>query len=81
MQIGGFVAAAQHLPSMRFLSILSLSSFLHFVWLYKEANYSQLTPLTLCLDVVGFTSIHMCWSGLGWNLVQVLLQSNPTHVD
>jgi hypothetical protein len=36
MQIGGFVAAAQHLPSMRFLlPIPSMSSFLHFVWLYK----------------------------------------------
>jgi len=34
-----------------------------------------------CLDVVGFTSIHMCWSGLEWNLVQVLLQSTPTHMD
>jgi len=33
------------------------------------------------LDVVVFTSIHMCWSGLGWNLVQVPLQSTPTHVD
>ena len=22
----------------------------------------------LCLDVVGFTSIHMCWGGLEWNL-------------
>ena len=34
-----------------------------------------------CLDVVGFTSIHMCWCGLGWNLVQVPLQSTSTHVD
>jgi hypothetical protein len=36
MQISGFVAAAQHLPSMRFLlPIPSMSSFLYFVWLYK----------------------------------------------
>ena len=34
-----------------------------------------------CLDVVGFTSIHMCWSGLRWNLIQVPLQTTPTHVD
>ena len=34
-----------------------------------------------CLDVVVFTLIHMCWCGLGWNLVQVLLQSISTHVD
>jgi len=38
----------------------------------------QLRP---CLDVVGFTSIHMCWSGLRWNLVQFPLQSTPTYVD
>jgi hypothetical protein len=24
--------------------------------------------MRLCLDAVGFTSIHMCWSGLEWNL-------------
>jgi len=24
--------------------------------------------LRFSLDVVGFTSIHMCWSGLEWNL-------------
>jgi len=33
------------------------------------------------LDVVGFASIHVYWSGLGWNLVQLPLQSTPTHVD
>jgi hypothetical protein len=32
-------------------------------------------------DVVGFTSIHVYWCGLGWNLVQVPLQSTSTHVD
>jgi len=40
-----------------------------------------LRTLRLCLDVVGFTSIYICWSGLGWNLVQDPLQSIPTHVD
>jgi len=35
----------------------------------------------LCLDVVGFILIHMCWSRLGWNLVQVPLQPTPIHVD
>ena len=44
----------------------------------QKPNSITLRP---CLDVVGFTSIHMCWSGLGWNLVQVPLQSTPTHVD
>jgi len=39
------------------------------------------TLLRPCLDVVVFTSIHVCWCGLGWNLVQVLLQSTSTHVD
>jgi len=34
-----------------------------------------------CLDVIGFTSIHVCWCGLGWNLVQVPLQSTSIHVD
>jgi len=37
--------------------------------------------LGLFLDVVIFTSIHACWCGLGWNLVQVPLQSTSTHVD
>ena len=37
--------------------------------------------LRLCLDVVGFTLIHVCWCGLGWSLVQILLQSTSTHVD
>ena len=37
--------------------------------------------LRFCLDVVVFTSIHVCWCVLGWNLVQFLLQSTSTHVD
>jgi len=48
------------------------------VWLILIFEPKWFRP---CLDVVGFTSIHMCWSGLGWNLVQILLQSTPTHVD
>jgi len=43
-----------------------------------ESDYIQTKP---CLDVVRFASIHMYWSGLGWNLVQVPLQPTPTHVD
>jgi len=34
-----------------------------------------------CLDVVVFNSIHVCWCGLGWNLVQVPFQSTSIHVD
>ena len=55
------------------------------LWGFAEEEPEYLwwiySPLRPCLDVVGFTSIHMCWSGLGWNLVQVPLQSTPTHVD
>jgi len=34
-----------------------------------------------CLDVVVFTSIHVCWCGLEWNLVQIPLQFISTYVD
>ena len=37
----------------------------------KEAKHS----FRPCLDVCVSTSIHICWSGLEWNLVQ--LHSNP----
>jgi len=47
----------------------------------KNDKNNKPSQLRLCLDVVGFTSIYMCWSGLGWNLVQVPLQSTLTHVD
>jgi len=30
---------------------------------------------------IRFISIHMCLSGLVWNLVEILFQSTPTHVD
>jgi hypothetical protein len=38
-------------------------------------------PVRPCLDAIGSTSIHVCWSGLGWNLVQVPLQSTLTLLD
>jgi hypothetical protein len=41
----------------------------------ERISYSQ-----ACLNVLGFISIHMCWCGLEWNLVQVPLQSTPTYV-
>jgi hypothetical protein len=45
-------------------------------WRDKARTYVLLWP---CLDVVGFTSIHICWGGLRWNLVQVPLQSVSKH--
>jgi len=53
----------------------------HFVWSGFSRWLCDPSHLRPCLHVVGFTSIHMCWSGLKWNLVQVSLQSTPTHVD
>jgi hypothetical protein len=49
--------------------------------LMKHVMIPQTNILRPCLDVIGFTSIHMCWSVLEWNLVQVPLQFTPTHVD
>jgi hypothetical protein len=50
-----------------------------------QGNRSKVTfallYLGLCLDVVRFISIHMCWDRLWWNLVQVTLRSTPTHVN
>ena len=49
---------------------------------WSNTNHTLIMiTLRLCLDVVIFTSIHMCWSGLGWNLIQVPLQPTPTHVE
>jgi len=44
-------------------------------------SVSFLLLLRPCLDVVGFISSHMCWSGLGWNLVQVPLQLTPIYMN
>ena len=44
-----------------------------------QSNQQSLRP---CLDVVGFTSIHVFWCGLEWFfLKKILLQSTLTHVD
>jgi len=43
--------------------------------------YQKAIHIRPYLNVVGLTSIHMCWSELGWNLVQVPLQSISTHMD
>jgi hypothetical protein len=54
------------------------------MWLIDASTFPSLQInnfIRPCLDVVIFTSIHMCWCVLGWNLVQVSLQSTSTHVD
>jgi len=48
---------------------------------FMEIVYFLSSFLRPCLDVVVFTSIHVCWCGLRWNVVQVQLQSTSTHVD
>ena len=47
----------------------------------KILGQIKVTIVRPCLDLVRFTSVHLCWSGLGWNLVQVPLQPTPAHVD
>jgi len=44
----------------------------------KPLNHLTFRP---CLDIDGFILIHVYWCGLGWNLIQVPLQSTSTHVD
>jgi hypothetical protein len=57
-----------------------------FTCLWQGLHEVELNPKTQnqvrpCLDIIGFTLIHMYWYGLRWNLVQVSLQSTPTLVE
>jgi hypothetical protein len=82
----GEILQGSHIPVLHFsrqqLHIwCSCLEYVHRLFWMFHILLTQRYLLRPCLDVVGFPSIHMCWSGLGWNLVQVPLQSIPTHVD